>query len=168
MHASLHQARSQTLKRPALLVSAMKKPVVIFVTLLAVCAGFKALGQPAPSAFVKPNMPTGHKIFPPAEYDHYYQGDLTIKIVDSLEELHGVCQLSQPQLLACSTRNEWSCIIVLVKDEIMRQRNWTTGLLLRHEIGHCNGWGADHAGERSISWPTIHWAHPNARVKLAR
>jgi len=54
----------------------------------------------------------------------------------------------------------------MVKDEVMRSRNWTTGLLLRHEIGHCNGWGADHEGERGISWPTVHWANPNKRVTL--
>jgi hypothetical protein len=119
-----------------------------------------------PAAFVRPIPTPTHKIFPPPGFDHQYDGDLTIKIVDTLEELHRICQIDNPKLLACSKRNEWSCIIVMVKDEIMRQRNWTTGLLLRHEIGHCNGWGADHAGERSISFPTIHWAHPNARVRL--
>jgi len=120
--------------------------------------------QPAP--FVKPVPTPTYKIFPPAEYDRFYEGDLTIKMVDTLEELHKLCQIDNPKLLACSQRNQWSCVIVMVRDEVMRGRNWTTGLLLRHEIGHCNGWGADHAGERSISWPTVHWAHPNARVRL--
>jgi hypothetical protein len=138
-------------------------------TLIIAALTWPARSGDTKAPFVKPVAPTpAHRIFPPAQYDHYYEGDLTIKIVNSLEELHEVCQLDNPQLLACSTRNEWSCIIVLVKDEVMRKRSWTTGMLLRHEIGHCNGWGADHAGERSISWPTIHWAHPNARVKLAR
>jgi len=115
---------------------------------------------------VKPALPKQHRIFPPAEFDHYYEGDLTIKIVDTLEELREVCQLDGKQLLACSTHNHSSCIIVMVKDEIMRQRAWTTGMLLRHEMGHCNGWGADHAGERSVSWPTTHWAEENMRVRL--
>jgi len=124
--------------------------------------------EPRAAPFVKPIPTPTHKIFPPVEYDHLYDGDLTIKMVDTLEELHEICEITDPKLLACSRRNEWSCVIIMVKDEIMRQRNWTTGMLLRHEIGHCNGWGADHAGERSISFPTSHWAHPNARVRLAR
>jgi hypothetical protein len=107
-----------------------------------------------------------YKIFPPAEYDHYYEGDLTIKMVATVEELRAICQLDQPQLLACTLRNQHSCVIVLVNDEVMRKRNWTTGMLLRHEMGHCNGWPADHAGERSVTWPTTHWAHPDARVRL--
>jgi hypothetical protein len=136
-------------------------------TVVIACLTWPARSDRA-AAFVKPIPTPTYKIFPPAEYDHFYEGDLTIRIVNSLEELHAICQLDNPQLLACSTHNQWSCIIVMVKDEIMRQRSWTTGMLLRHEMGHCNGWGADHAGERSISWPTSHWAHPNARVKLAR
>ena len=104
--------------------------------------------------------------FPPAEYDHYYEGDLTIKIVDSLKELQNLCQLDGKNLLACTTRNHSSCIIVMVKDEIMRQRSWTTGMLLRHEMGHCNGWGADHSGERTVTWPTTHWVQDHMRVRL--
>jgi hypothetical protein len=122
--------------------------------------------QTAP--FVKPIPTPTYKIFPPAEFDHFYEGDLTIKIVNTLEELHAVCQIENPKLLACSQRNQDSCVIVLVKDEIMRQRQWTTGMLLRHEIGHCNGWGADHAGERSISFPTPYFVHPARRVRLDR
>jgi hypothetical protein len=74
---------------------------------------------------------SAQRIFPPPEYDRYYEGDLTIKIVDTLEELHEVCQLEGKQLLACSTRNHSSCIIVMVKDEVMRTRNWTTGSATR-------------------------------------
>jgi len=143
----------------------MKIPVVIFIAFLAIFTGYKAYAQSS-APFVKPVPTPTYKIFPPAQFDHYYEGDLTIKIVNSLEELHEICRIDNPKLLACSQRNQSSCVIVLVKDEIMRQRMWTTGMLLRHEIGHCNGWSADHEGERSISWPTSHWAHPNARVRL--
>ena len=71
-------------------------------------------------------------IFPPAEYDRYYEGDLTIKMVATIEELYAICQINKPQLLACTLRNQHSCVIVLVNDEVMRKRSWTTGLLLRH------------------------------------
>jgi hypothetical protein len=147
------------------------RPALVFALLFAVFATCKAYSQnitpvPVKPVPVQPTVPKQHRIFPPAEYDHYYEGDLTIKIVDSLEELREVCQLEGSQLLACSTRNHSSCIIVMVKDEIMRQRSWTTGMLLRHEMGHCNGWGADHTGERSISWLTSHWAPDDMRVRL--
>src|SRR5262249_58987305 len=103
-------------------------------------------------------------IFPPAEYDHYYEGDLTIRIVATIEELYAICQLKQPNLLACTLRNHHSCVIVLVDDDVMRRRSWTTGMLLRHEMGHCNGWPGDHPNERRISWPTTHWAHERLRI----
>jgi hypothetical protein len=148
------------------------KPALVFALLFAAFATCKAYSQNVTTVPVKPVSvappiaPKQYRIFPPAEYDHYYEGDLTIKIVDSLEELHEVCQLEGDKLLACSTHNHSSCIIVLVKDEVMRQRSWTTGMLLRHEMGHCNGWGGDHAGERSISWPTTHWVQDYMRVRL--
>jgi|SRR6516162_1137213 hypothetical protein len=147
------------------------KPALIFALLFAAFAACKAYSQnittvPVKPVPVQPIVPKQHRIFPPAEFDHYYEGDLTIKIVDTLQELHEVCQLDGENLLACSTRNHSSCIIVMVKDEVMRQRSWTTGMLLRHEMGHCNGWGGDHAGERSITWPTSHWVQDYMRVKL--
>jgi hypothetical protein len=85
----------------------------------------------------KQSMP----ILPPVEFDRYYEGDLTIKIVPTLEELRTACNNLNPDqwTLACAFRREKSCVIYMVEDEVMRKRGWTTGLLLRHEIGHCNG-----------------------------
>jgi hypothetical protein len=146
--------------------TAQKWFLVILVSVLALVLVLRATyAQNITTVPVKP-ITNQHRIFPPAEYDHYYEGDLTIKIVDTLQELHDICQLEGTKLLACSTRNHSSCIIVMVRDEIMRQRNWTTGMLLRHEMGHCNGWPGDHPGERAISWPTTHWAPEAQRVKI--
>ena len=159
----------------------MKRPVVIFVAILAVLAGIKARAQTEPRLVpaapvksittvpVKPvePVPILHMILPPEQYDHDYEGDLTIKIVDTIEELRALCKLDAPQLLACSTHNSQSCLIVMVKDKVMRQRGWTTGLLLRHERGHCNGWPGDHAGERPLLTST-HWIPESERVTLSR
>src|SRR5262245_11456817 len=61
-------------------------------------------------------------IFPPEEFDHDYEGDLTIKIVNTLEELRAECRQNNAMMLACSWRNSRSCIMVMVKDEVMLER----------------------------------------------
>ena len=106
-------------------------------------------------------------ILPPEEYDHYYEGDLTIKIVDSLEELYILCAVKTQAMLACALPGAKSCIVIMVNDEIMRTKGWTTGILLRHEIGHCNGWSRDnqHVGMRPLTSNT-HWVPESERVKL--
>jgi hypothetical protein len=155
----------------------VNKPVVIFVAMLAVFAGIKASAEtyrtvpvtptPPSPVFVTPSPPK-HYILPPAEYDHAYEGDLTIKVVATLEELHVLCKEDSPNLLACALLGEQlkSCIIILAEDEIMRKRGWTQGLLFRHEQGHCNGWGGDHAGQRAITWPTTYWVEAYQRVRI--
>jgi hypothetical protein len=72
---------------------------------------------------------------------------------------------SNPSLLGCSQRNEKSCLIILVSDEVARLRGYTTGLMLRHERGHCNGWGGDHIGGRPVQSDS-YWAPPYERTKL--
>jgi hypothetical protein len=102
-------------------------------------------------------------ILPPVEFDHHYEGDLTIMMVNDLGELKAACGIhDQPLILACAFPRSKACLIILVRDEIMRQRGWNTGLLLRHEIGHCNGWVA-HEGQRAITWPTTYWAQEYER-----
>ena len=105
------------------------------IAVLALMAGLTALAVNKTTAQNVTTVPVKpaplFKIFPPVEYDHFYEGDLTIKIVATLEELHALCRLDGPQLLACTMRNEKSCIIIMVEDEVMRKRNWTTGLLPR-------------------------------------
>jgi hypothetical protein len=119
-----------------------------------------------PKTTVPTPMAKEPMIFPPIEYDHYYEGDLTIIVVDTIEEIRAICNLPlSPYLLACSKRNARSCVIHMVADSVMRTKGWTTGLLLRHEIGHCNGWSGKHEGERALSMPTTHWVPANERVK---
>jgi hypothetical protein len=172
----------------------VNKPVVIFVAMLALLAGIKASAEtytplkvkpapnttvvpmtpfksPAPTAPVKPlPLKKAFYILPPAEYDHPYEGDLTIKIVATLEELYALCGLKEditPNALACAFPSSNSCIFLLVSDEIMRKRGWTTGLLFRHEIGHCNGWPGDHPGERPLIGPiSSYFVGAHERVKI--
>jgi len=112
-----------------------------------------------------PPPQTRYPILPPPEYDRPYNGDLTIRIVPTFEALRAACNVYNPKMLACARHNAKSCIIYLVEDEVMRERGWNTGLLLRHEIGHCNGWPGDHPDERPAPSPLTLWVPASERVK---
>ena len=110
---------------------------------------------------VKPPKPS----LPPAQFDRPYDGDLTIKIVSSTDEVVEFCDIGKIFLLGCARRNAVSCMIVLVKDELARAYGWSTGLMLRHEIAHCNGWPPNHQpSSQALSLPTIHLVEPHQRV----
>jgi hypothetical protein len=120
------------------------------------------------SARTQPLVPTTPNpkqimILPPVEYDRYYEGDLTIKIVPTLEELRAACNNQTPSMLGCAWARGKYCVIYMVEDAVMRTRGWNTGLVLRHEIGHCNGWAHDHPGQRSVSWPSPYWVPAHER-----
>jgi hypothetical protein len=40
------------------------------------------------------------------------------------------------------------CLIVIVGDAVLARKLLSFEIIKRHEIGHCNGWGDDHAGAR--------------------
>jgi hypothetical protein len=139
--------------------------VILAVLVLIAVSIWPVSSQIIPTPYIVPSKPTlpvkSFPILPPVEYDHYYEGDLTINMVNTLEELYAACGMQTRFLLACSSHTRTACLITMVKDEVMRSIGWTTGLLLRHEIGHCNGWGADHAGQRAVTAPSPHWAPAN-------
>lgn len=138
--------------------------LVLMVLAVAILPAYPQSFVPSPKPLVAPIKPKPYFIFPPAHYDRYYEGDLTIKIVNNLEDLYAACDIrNEPRLLACSMHTSTACLIIMVRDEIMRARGSTTGLLLRHEIGHCNGWGGDHAGERAITAPSPHFVSEDQR-----
>jgi hypothetical protein len=138
--------------------------VIIITLLLTVNAYSQNMITTVP---VRP-APTEHKILPPPEYDHIYEGDLTIVMVKTVEELLILCNVERPNTLACSIRayDGKSCVIIMVEDEVMRKRNWTTGLLLRHEMGHCNGWTQAHEGQRPVYSGGSHWVPASRRIRI--
>jgi hypothetical protein len=143
------------------------KTILVFLILLAAFAGSKMLRTQTPTpAVVKP---ASIMILPPVEYDHHYEGDLTIQIIDTFEELYALCGQRNSAMLACAypayDDNLRSCRIIMVNDKLMRQRGWTTGLLFRHEQGHCNGWPGYHPGQRSIAVGS-HWVAEAQRIKV--
>jgi hypothetical protein len=92
----------------------------------------------------QPNEAILHTISPPAEYDKPFVGKVEELIAKDHEELKVFCR-GLP-VIGCAIRwpaSEYSpavCLIYLAPDEVIRKYGFTTELIRRHEIAHCNGW----------------------------
>lgn len=96
------------------------------------------------------NVPHYHTI-PPAEYDHHYNGDLTINVTDSAAAMEAWCTGHSGQTtMACTRMAGTRCIVLMRNDAFIKAFGWTSGLILRHELAHCNGWPADHPGLQAL------------------
>jgi hypothetical protein len=92
---------------------------------------------------------------PPVEYDKPYVGELTIRRFSTEQELRYACPKVdfKYHALACAGRmpNDTSrCNIYMVTDKILKAAGFGLAVVLRHELGHCNGW-VGHAGGRRVS-----------------
>ena len=116
---------------------------------------------PPPNTTIRPKDPgvivqpqpqpcTKRCILPPREYDYPYSGKLIIATAQSQDELKEFCgEAYKPGLtLGCARRGNTSCRIIMAPEQIIIAGGWTKELMLRHEIGHCNGWPGDHPGQR--------------------
>src|SRR5262249_20102553 len=94
-------------------------------------------------------------ILPPPEYDHPYTGELLIIEVEKQQTLIDNCPTiyrNKPPntpAIACTIRHEKSCVVLIAsKDQFpwfqMIHKSYSYENVLRHEIGHCNGWPGDH------------------------
>jgi hypothetical protein len=109
------------------------------------------LNKPVPPTGLPPYHPMNkaYRVLPPAEYDIPYKGKLTIRTALSKEDLKLACPNAQPWTLGCAYRfNAENCLIILLADRLIREKGWSTEIMLRHELGHCNGWPGNHPGER--------------------
>jgi hypothetical protein len=101
-----------------------------------------------------PPKPNPKWTIPPAEYDHTYNGALQITIAATDAELHARCRfdpetIKNKYMMACATHPNGGCHVIMLPDDVIRATGWTTGLLLRHELAHCNGWPGDHPNIRA-------------------
>jgi hypothetical protein len=49
--------------------------------------------------------------------------------------------------LGCNYKlQQEGCLVIVVADKVIMSYGLDPDVVYRHEIGHCNGWGADHAG----------------------
>jgi hypothetical protein len=101
-----------------------------------------------------PAAPLKHwLVLPPAEYDRLFTGKLQ-EIRVPPETMRAICpKTPMPLTLACAypTRDQSECLIIMVSDEIIRAAGWDPKIVRRHEIGHCNGFPADHRGMRPVT-----------------
>jgi hypothetical protein len=106
----------------------------------------------SPAAAQQPMADPGW-ILPPERYDHPYKGHLTIQRATD-EEMVRTCPapLTLPKRIACAfpipAAN--SCLIVLAPRATITAAGYSEEIIIRHEIGHCNGWPADHNGARRL------------------
>jgi hypothetical protein len=96
-------------------------------------------------------------VLPPTQYDRLFQGTVTVQRGDqAFMEMY--CPKSTlPLTLGCARRglnadgtySNLSCRIIIADDDPLEAagHDWLT--VLRHEIGHCNGWPGDHKGARA-------------------
>jgi hypothetical protein len=80
---------------------------------------------------------------PPPEFDKPFDGDLTIQRL-SWDEIQKNCP---PGTLACAWVTPKVCVVMIPNDDFLKRRGGRQYEdILRHEIGHCNGWPSDHGG----------------------
>jgi hypothetical protein len=108
-------------------------------------------------------------ILPPLEYDHPYSGKLTIIRLATGDEMRFACLLGTRAFkfglppMGCSQRlwrSARSCDVHIVADNVLATVGLTYELMLRHEIGHCNGWPGDHPGMRFLVEPRLNSLRP--------
>jgi hypothetical protein len=91
------------------------------------------------------------KFLPPEEFDHPYEGKLHVIRVYSQDDVRRLCPrttFNESYALACMTLFTNHCRITIAADDVIQAAGFEPDLVMRHEIGHCNGWPPDHKGAR--------------------
>jgi hypothetical protein len=93
------------------------------------------------------------KALPPEEFDRPYQGLLTITRGDAAVMEKNCPKTAFPITLGCAKRytmngQDYSCYVHIAEDSILQPTGWSYEIVLRHELGHCLGWPANHPGMR--------------------
>jgi hypothetical protein len=110
---------------------------------------------PAPTTQApKPTLtPRNSAWIPPVEYDKPFKGKLT-EIRVTPEIMRAICpKTTFPVTLGCSYPpvHDNQCVIIMLEDKHLEAAGWSAGYVRRHEIGHCNGFPADHRGARPLA-----------------
>jgi hypothetical protein len=85
---------------------------------------------------------------PPPEFDKPFDGTVITERVGeaNMKEIcpDGTmgCSITPPQ----KAGKRRVCLIILASDDFYAKRGIEMREMVRHEVGHCNGWPADHGG----------------------
>jgi hypothetical protein len=90
----------------------------------------------------------GNVQMPPEKYDFPYDDPLFIQGGYDPDELNQVCPGTGevPGIIGCAdskyryTEGRTGCLIRLAREDVIISGGLTLNLVIRHEIGHCNGW----------------------------
>jgi hypothetical protein len=87
---------------------------------------------------------------PPIEYDKPYVGKLTIRRLDSEEAVMAACPKSKSKYGCAHIKDTLTCDLFIGNDSVLKAGHTTYAYVLRHELGHCNGWPGDHKDARIV------------------
>jgi hypothetical protein len=88
-------------------------------------------------------------IMPPFEYDKPFEGKLIVTEVPNKEEVRIECGLPEPKLACAFPRpHKNECEIIVAPEEHILRDGYLPAIVMRHEIGHCNGWSEKHEHSR--------------------
>jgi hypothetical protein len=97
---------------------------------------------------------------PPKKYDHpYTAGPVEVIVAENNTDLRARCGHVPRNALACAmppTADTKTCTIIITQEDGIQAEGYAPADVLRHEMGHCNGWPADHPGARPVRWPVWH------------
>jgi hypothetical protein len=86
---------------------------------------------------------TRHRMLPPEHYDHPYNGELKIVRHETLADIQAACPTIAAPLACAKVLSASQCEIHLPPDYMYPRYSVTADVIMRHEIGHCNGWKHD-------------------------
>jgi len=106
-------------------------------------------------------------VLPPAIYDYPFQGPVLHHIVDDTDELLKWCPPGKnvDVSLACAYLLKFGCFVVRRSDDFIWNYGLAPELVIRHEIGHCNGWAPNHPDARVNMTPPMQRPAAAAPVK---
>lgn len=88
---------------------------------------------------------------PPKKYDHPFDGKLTITEVE-YGTARAFCRKNYNSAsmakYGCATLYEDGSCHIVVSKQSSKNPGYRKSQVLRHEIGHCNGWPANHPNAR--------------------
>jgi hypothetical protein len=110
-----------------------------------------------PTACAATSAGSRERALPPVQYDYEFPAQWEELRGQDQEQMHRICP-GAPKFapaLGCSFRGNIGtikCLIILAPEKDIEAAGWTADIIRRHEMGHCNGWPADHSGAR-VSGP---------------